>query len=52
MKTLLEIIDTTNEPNPLMDMDKKAKNIHLSEQAIKTLSIQAVENGCLLLHNN
>lgn len=44
MKTLLEIIDTTNELN-ILNMDRKPKNIHLTDATIKTLSIQAIENG-------
>ena len=44
MKTLLEIIDTTNELN-ILNMDRKPKNIHLTEATIKTLSIMAIENG-------
>jgi len=44
MKTLLEIIDTTNELN-ILNMERKPKNIHLSDSAIKYLSIKAIENG-------
>jgi len=44
MKTLLEIIDTTNELN-ILNMDRKPKNIHLTDGAIKFLSIKAIENG-------